>query len=99
MIMKIELSEEKARTQQWEIEDCYEWLDMYFKEKGIKKVSQGIYQCDDYGDMAYAQVKLPKTGWFLNVVDKWACNFVSNDMNQYMEDCLDAYYWVEARNP
>lgn len=97
MIMKIELSEEKAKAHKYSVEKCYSVLDNFFKASGINKIGRGMYQCDNFCDMARAQINLQNASWFIQVVQKWHCNYVSNDKDKYMEDCLEAHFKVEAR--
>lgn len=98
MIMKIVLSEEKVKEHNYAIEKCYGVLDEFFEASGIRKIDKGMYQCDKFCDMARAQINLQNASWFIDVVQQWHCNYISNDRDKYMEDCLEAHFKVEARN-
>lgn len=93
MMMEIFLSKEKAKANQISIENCYKILDHYFKEKGIQKISEGIYlgNDDDFPSFTVAAVRLPKTSWFLKVVDEWYWRTESDDIED-REDCLETWY-------
>ena len=95
MVMYIEFSPEKAVQYNRDLQECYDKLDRFFIINGLEKVDKGTYRCDDYCQMARAQLTLPNTQWFLDIVDVWGCNFESDDTN-WMEDCLKSYYRVEA---
>lgn len=44
-----------------------------------------------------AQWDLPKTDWFLKIVDKWYCRY-EDDTIEYREDALESYYEVKNHN-
>lgn len=77
MMMEIFLSEEKAKQYGYNVVKYYEMLDQYFTSHGIKKLSQGIYKGtdSDFQIVMEAQCDLPKTSWFLKIVDKWYCRY------------------------
>ena len=43
-----------------------------------------------------AQWDLPKTDWFLKIVDKWYCRY-EDDTIEYREDALESYYRIKNR--
>ena len=43
-----------------------------------------------------AQWDLPKTPWFLKIVDKWYFRY-EGDTIEYREDALESYYRIKAR--
>ena len=43
MMMEIYLSIEKAKHYNIDIDKCYDKIDKYFIENGVKKISTGIY--------------------------------------------------------
>ena len=73
MMMEMFLSEEKAKMHGFDINRCYEIVDEYFRENGVKKISKGVYKGTnkDFSTIMGAQWDLPKTNWFLKVVDQW----------------------------
>ena len=99
MMMEVFLSEEKAKKQGYDIQKYYSILDDYFISNGVKKLSQGIYKgtVDHFNTFMAAQWDLPKTSWFLKIVDKWYCRY-EGDTIEYREDALEIYYRVKARN-
>ena len=44
MLMEIYLSEEKAKKNNIDLNECYQKIDKYFKSRGVEKVSKGIYK-------------------------------------------------------
>ncbi len=44
-----------------------------------------------------AQWDLPKTDWFLKIVDKWYCRY-EDDTIEYREDALESYNEVKNHN-
>ena len=99
MMMEIYLNEEKAKQHDIDIEHCYDIIDDYFIRQGVKKISQGIYQGTkkDFTAFVGAQDQLPKTKWFLKIVDQWYCRYLGDEL-KYREDLLEIYYRVKARN-
>lgn len=95
MMMEIFLNEEKAKANHFNIKKCYEALDNFFEERNIKKMDQGVYQgCDNqesFTAFGVAIVHLPRTNWFLKIVDEWYWRADSDDIED-REDCLEAYY-------
>ena len=43
MMMEMILSEEKAKENNIDIDECYEKVDRFFEKRGIKKISKGVY--------------------------------------------------------
>lgn len=99
MMMEIFLSEEKAKKLGYDVQEYYDILDNYFISNGVKKLSQGIYKGtdSDFQIIMEAQWDLPKTSWFLKIVDKWYCRY-EGDTIESREDVLEIYYRVKARN-
>ena len=101
MMMEIFLSEEKAKKYGYNIIKYYEIMDQYFTSHGVKKISQGVYKGENNNDVfttiMSAQWDLPKTDWFLKIVDKWYCRY-EGDTIEYREDALESYYRIEERN-
>ena len=93
MLMEIYLSEEKAKKNNINLNECYQKIDKYFKSRGVEIVSKGIYKGvrKDFDTFAIAQGSLPDTKWFLKVVDQWYISY-------FGEDALRCYYEVEKRN-
>ena len=102
MLMEIYLSEEKAKKNNIDLNECYQKIDKYFKSRGVEKVSKGIYKGvrKDFDTFAIAQGSLPDTKWFLKVVDQWYISYFGDTPNspEYREDALKIYYEVENRN-
>ena len=99
MMMEVFLSEEKAKLHNIDIKKCYKIIDDYFYNHGVKKLSQGVYlRTDkDFGTISSIQTSLPRTNWFLKVVDEFYCRY-EGDTIDYREDALEAYYKVRERN-
>lgn len=66
MLMEIYLSEEKAKKNNIDLNECYQKIDKYFKSRGVEIVSKGIYKGvrKDFGTFVTAQMQLPDTKWF-----------------------------------
>ena len=90
MLMEIVLSEEKALENNYSIKKCYKKLDEYFESKEIKKINEGVYQCEDFGKMSVAQIHLSYCDWFLKIVKEWFCRWESDDIED-REDCLVSF--------
>ena len=101
MMMEIFLCEEKAKKYGYNIIKYYEIMDQYFTSHGVKKISQGVYKGENNNDVfttiMSAQWDLPKTDWFLKIVDKWYCRY-EGDTIEYREDALESYYEVKNHN-
>ena len=52
MLMEIYLSEEKAKKNNIDLNECYQKIDKYFKSRGVEIVSKGIYKGvkEDFGE-------------------------------------------------
>ena len=102
MLMEIYLSEEKAKKNNIDLNECYQKIDKYFKSCGVEIVSKGIYKGvrKDFDTFVIAQGQLPQTKWFLKVVDQWYISYFGDtpDSPEYREDALKIYYEVENRN-
>lgn len=102
MLMEIYLSEEKAKKNNIDLNECYQKIDNYFKSRGVEIVSKGIYRGvrKDFDTFAIAQGALPETKWFLKVVDQWYISYFGDgpESPEYREDALKIYYDVEKRN-
>lgn len=102
MLMEIYLSEEKAKKNNINLNECYQKIDKYFKSCGVEIVSKGIYKGvrKDFDTFVIAQGQLPQTKWFLKVVDQWYISYFGDtpDSPEYREDALKIYYEVENRN-
>ena len=102
MLMEIYLSEEKAKKNNINLNECYQKIDKYFKSRGVEIVSKGIYKGvrKDFDTFAIAQGSLPDTKWFLKVVDQWYISYFGDEPEspEYREDALKIYYEVENRN-
>ena len=102
MLMEIYLSEEKAKKNNIDLDDCYQKINRFFLERGVKIKEQGVYQGvkKDFETFAIAQGSLPDTKWFLKVVDQWQISYFGDgpESTEYREDALKIYYEVEDRN-
>ncbi|WP_405317222.1 hypothetical protein [Faecalibacillus faecis] len=100
MLMEIYLSEEKAKKNNIDINMCYQKIDRYFLDHGVKIKAPGVYQGvkNDFGTFVTAQMQLPDTNWFLKIVDQWYISYFGDtpDSPEYREDALKSYYEVEA---
>ena len=99
MMMEMFLNEQKAKENNIDIEECYLKVDRFFKRRGVMKLDKGVYfgEKSDFDAFMEAQWDLPKTPWFLKIVDKWYFRY-GGDTIEYREDALKSYYEVEARN-
>mgnify|MGYP004631262557 FL=1 len=72
MLMEIYLSEEKAKKNNIDLDECYQKINRFFLECGVKIKEQGVYQGvkKDFETFVIAQGQLPQTKWFLKVVDR-----------------------------
>ncbi|OUQ06772.1 hypothetical protein B5E92_11190 [Erysipelatoclostridium sp. An15] len=98
MMMEMELSVQKAKENNIDIEECYKKVDDFFRKHGVKKIGKGIYKGNkkDFDTFMKAQWDLPTTAWFLKIVDNWYFRY-EGDTIEYREDALKSYYEVEAR--
>ena len=98
MLMEIHLSEDKGKTNNIDIEECYQKINRYFIKHGVKIKSPGVYQGvkEDFGTFVTAQMQLPDTSWFLKVVDHWYIIYFGDtpDSPEYRSDALDSYYRI-----
>ena len=99
--MEIYLSEEKAKKNNINLEECYQKIDNYFLKHGVKIKSPGVYQGvkKDFGTFVTAQWQLPDTKWFLKIVDQWYISFFGDtpDSPEYREDALKNFYKVRSK--
>ena len=95
MKMEIVLSKLKAETLGYTVETCYEVVDRIFAKYGIAPESQGVYRGPNvqntYNACAAALIRLPKSSWFLKLVEEWYWYVGSDDVSD-REDCLADYY-------
>ena len=80
MLMEIYLSEEKAKKNNINLNECYQKIDKYFKSRGVEIVSKGIYKGvrKDFDTFAIAQGSLPD----------------GPESPEYRSDALDSYYRI-----
>ena len=101
MLMEIYLSEEKAKKNNIDLNECYQKIDKYLKSRGVEIVSKGIYKGvkEDFDTFVIAQEQLPQTKWFLKVVDQWYISYFDDtpDSPEYREDALKTYYQVKEQ--
>ena len=99
MMMEMILNEQRAKENNIDIYECYQKVDRFFKKRGIKKISKGVYQGDkkDLDTFMIARWALPESGWFLKIVDKWYFRY-EGDTIEDRENTLELYYRVEERN-
>lgn len=99
MMMEMFLSEEKAKQHGFDIRRCYEVVDQYFEENGVEKIGKGIYKGTDkdFSTIMGAQWDLPKSNWFLKVVDQWYFRY-EGDTIEYREGALESYYRIKAKS-
>lgn len=94
MMMEIFLNEEKAKTNGIDINKCYEIIDNFFADRGIVKMEQGVYwgEKNQNSFIAFGMMvaKLPKTDWFLKIVDNFFWRSDSDNIED-REDCIAAY--------
>ena len=101
MLMEIYLSEEKAKKNNIDLNECYQKINRFFLERGVKLKEPGVYQGvkEDFDTFVIAQGQLPQTKWFLKVVDQWYISYFgdTSDSPEYREDALKTYYQVKEQ--
>ena len=101
MLMEIYLSEEKAKKNNIDLNECYQKINRFFFERGVKLKEPGVYQGvkEDFDTFVIAQGQLPQTKWFLKVVDQWYISYFGDtpDSPEYREDALKTYYQVKEQ--
>ena len=101
MLMEIYLSEEKAKKNNIDLNECYQKINRFFFERGGKLKEPGVYQGvkEDFDTFVIAQGQLPQTKWFLKVVDQWYISYFGDtpDSPEYREDALKTYYQVKEQ--
>ena len=101
MLMEIYLSEEKAKKNNIDLNECYQKINRFFFERGVKLKAPGVYQGvkEDFDTFVIAQGQLPQTKWFLKVVDQWYISYFGDtpDSPEYREDALKTYYQVKEQ--
>ena len=99
--MEIYLSEEKAKKNNINLEECYQKIDSYFLKHGVKIKSPGVYQGvkKDFGTFVTDQGQLPQTNWFLKIIDQWYISYFGDtpDSPEYREDALKNFYKVRSK--
>ena len=85
--MEIVLNEEKGKIHGIDIKKGYELLDKHFTDRGVSKISEGVYESEDeqqyFDAFSIANAKLPRTDWFPKVVEKWLW-YIDDEV----EDCI-----------
>ena len=98
MLMEIYLSEEKARKNNIDLNECYQKTNRFFLDRGVKIKELGVYQGvkEDFDTFVIAQEQLPQTKWFLKVVDQWYISYFGDgpESPEYRSDALDSYYRI-----
>ena len=76
MMMYFEFNEHKLKQNNLTKEQCFTVIDKVMNEYGVHANQPGIYiASDESGFNAFSILKcnLPKTKWFLKVIEKWFC--------------------------
>ena len=98
MLMEIYLSEEKAKKNNIDLNECYQKTNRFFLDRGVKIKELGVYQGvkEDFDTFVIAQEQLPQTKWFLKVVDQWYISYFGDgpESPEYRSDALDSYYRI-----
>ena len=98
MLMEIYLSEEKAKKNNIDLNECYQKMNHFFLDRGVNIKEPGVYQGvkEDFDTFVIAQEQLPQTKWFLKVVDQWYISYFGDtpDSPEYRSDALDSYYRI-----
>lgn len=74
MMMYFEFNEDKLKQNNLTKEQCFSIIDKVMNEYGVYANQPGIYiASDESGFNAFSILKcnLPKTKWFLKVIEKW----------------------------
>lgn len=101
MLMEIYLNENKAKSNHIDIEACYQKIDYYFLSRGVEIISKGIYRGTkkDFNTFALAQGSLPRSSWFLKIVNQWYISYFGDtpDSPEYRSDALASYYRINKQ--
>lgn len=93
--MEVVLNEKKAILNGINIQECYDRIDRYFHGYGVKRLSMGTYlgKDEDFPVFMGAQAELPRTNWFLKIVDEWYFRYDGDEI-KFREDALESYYRI-----
>lgn len=101
MMMYFEFNEDKLKQNNLTKEQCFSVIDKVMNEYGVHANQPGIYiASDESGFNAFSILKcnLPKTKWFLKVIEKWFWFDDEDDIdrNDKGADCLHSIYMYGA---
>lgn len=95
MMMEFKFNEERAKNMGVTLDMCYASVDDYMQKKGVYPKKKGIYieSQDGFDTFAKARIQLPRSWWFLKVIDEWYWFDDENDIdyNDIGYDCLKSY--------
>ena len=103
MKMEFIFDKDKLKKEGYTEEQCLAEIRKYFdncKSPTIKEVGKGVYvgADEDWNHFGWT-VEFPYTTWFLKVIKEWYWYVDEGDgLGEQKEDCLEAYYKVQARN-
>lgn len=100
MMMEFKFNEEKARKCFGiSASACYKKVDELLAKNNIYPFKQGVYIAKDsqntFDSFGSVLIRLPKTDWFLKVIDQWYWFDDENDID-YNDDeynCLKRKFW------
>ena len=87
MLMEIYLSEEKAKKNNIDLNECYQKIDKYFKSRGVEIVSKGIYKGvkEDF-DSFVSDIDYAQYGVLVPPMD--GKKYSSMDPLKFSEECM-----------
>ena len=103
MKMEFVFDENKLKKEGFKEEQCLTAIRKHFasyNSNTIKETKKGFFEGveEDWDAFATASV-FPYTKWFLKVIKEWYWYVDEDDgLGEQKEDCLEAYYEVEAVN-
>lgn len=99
MMMEFKFNEQKLKQNGLSAEMCFRTIDRFLNARGIYAKETGVYVADDsqnsFDSFGSAMSRLPKSNWFLKVIDEWYWFDDENDRD-YNDDeynCLKYKFW------
>lgn len=93
MMMYFEFNEDRLKKHNLTKEQCFSVIDKVMNQNGIYAKQSGTYitpEKSGFDAFSLLKCKLPKTKWFLNVIEKWFWFDDENDVdwNDVGADCI-----------
>lgn len=101
MMMYFDFDKYKLKQNNLTKEQCFSIIDKVMNEYGVYANQPGIYIASDeigFNVFSILKCKLPKTKWFLKVIEKWFWFDGEDDIdwNDKGVDCLYSIYMYSA---